>query len=96
MKCYLLLAGALLAVSSGAQAQALDAQARSMAATCVGCHSGQSGQVSLAGVSRDELIQKLQAFKAGTRPATVMKQISQGYSDTQLTAVVAYFSTQKK
>lgn len=87
----------LMAVPVASLAQTPEfVQGRSMAATCVGCHGGKAAQVSLAGVSRDELLQKLKAFKAGTRPATVMHQISRGYSEAQLVAVATYFSAQKK
>jgi cytochrome c553 len=34
----------------------------------------------------------MQAFKAGTRPATVMHQIAKGYSDEQIKAIAAWFA----
>lgn len=95
------LAGALLVVSGGSQAQAMDAlQVRGMAAGCVGCHGThgltQSGYPSLAGVPRAELLQKMLDFKTGAKPATLMHQIAKGYSDEQLGAMASYFSVQKK
>jgi sulfide dehydrogenase cytochrome subunit len=39
---------------------------------------------------------QLKAFKAGTRPATVMHQLSKGYSDAQIEQIAAYFAAQKK
>lgn len=100
------LAGALLVVSGWVQAQAsapapaMDPlQVRGMAAGCAGCHGAhgliQSGHASLAGVPRAELLQKMLDFKTGARPATLMHQITRGYSDEQLGAMASYFSVQK-
>ena len=95
------LAGALLAFGGSMPVQAMDVlQVRAMAAACAGCHGtnglAQAGHASLAGVSRDELLKKMLDFKTGAQPATLMHQISRGYSDEQLVALAAYFSAQKK
>jgi cytochrome subunit of sulfide dehydrogenase len=42
------------------------------------------------------LIEQMKAFKAGTRPATVMHQLSKGYSDAQIESIAAYYAAQKK
>ena len=42
-----------------------------------------------------ETFQQLLAFKAGTRPATVMTQLAKGYSDAQLRQLAAYFAAQR-
>jgi hypothetical protein len=52
--------------------------------------------VALAGASKDEIIQKMQDFKAGRLPATVMHQLSKGYSDAQIVAIAGYYAAQKK
>ena len=75
--------------------------ARSLAATCASCHGteGRSAttEVSpLAGVPKQELLDKLKAFRDGTRPATVMQQLAKGYSDQQLELVADYFSRRPK
>ena len=97
---------ALSAANAGAAgvAGAADAQrlrTRALAATCAQCH-GTDGQavagqamVRLAGQPRDYLLAQLLAFRAGQRPATVMHQISRGYSAEQLDEVAAYFAAQK-
>lgn len=95
------LAGVLLALSGWAAAQSPDAlQARALAAACASCHGthglAESGLPSLAGVPQAELLQKMLAFKTGAKPATLMHQISRGYSDEQLRAIAAYFAVQKK
>jgi cytochrome subunit of sulfide dehydrogenase len=74
----------------------------SVAATCSTCHGtlGQaangSAVVSLAGLSKDYIVAQMAAFKAGTRPATVMHQLSKGYSDAQIAMIATYFAAQKK
>ena len=74
-------------------------QARDLAATCANCHGtgGTSvGEVaSLAGKSKDELIRKMQAFKTGTTPATIMPQLAKGYTDEQIELVAGWFASQK-
>lgn len=93
--------GALLAWAGWASAQAPDPlQVRSWAAACANCHGtaglAQSGMESLAGANKDEMLKKLMDFKTGKKPATLMHQLSKGYSDEQLQALAAYFSALKK
>ena len=94
------LAAALLVSSGAMPVRAMDAlQVRSMAAACAGCHGtegvAQTGNASLAGVSQETLLTQLMDFKTGQRPATLMHQITKGYSDAQLGALAAYFSALK-
>jgi cytochrome subunit of sulfide dehydrogenase len=51
---------------------------------------------SLAGKSRDELVQKMLDFKSGKKPATLMHQLSKGYSDQQIEQMADYFAALKK
>ena len=94
--------GLLCALTSAhSQTQSPDPlQVRSWAAGCANCHgtNGRAapGMVALAGASKDEIIQKMQDFKAGRLPATVMHQLSKGYSDAQIVAIASYFAAQKK
>lgn len=91
-------AAVLLAAGVVTQVHAQDsASARSLAATCFTCHGTDGRSVggvppSLAGQSRDYLLQQLKEFKAGKRPATIMHQHAKGYSDQQLEAIAAYFA----
>ena len=73
-------------------------QLRSLAATCAQCH-GTDGRAApgsivpaLAGGPAADTVEKMSAFKAGTRPGTVMPQIAKGYSDTQIRNLAAYFA----
>ena len=73
-----------------------------LAATCANCH-GTNGKVvdgssvvSIAGLDKNYIAAQMKAFKTGTRPATVMHQISKGYSDAQIETLAAYFAAQKK
>ena len=50
----------------------------------------------LAGMPAAYLVEQLKAFKAGTRPATVMHQLAKGYSDAQVDQIAAYYAAQKK
>jgi cytochrome subunit of sulfide dehydrogenase len=90
------LAAAVLCASAiGAHAQVN--QTRVWAAACASCHGtdgrAQPGMASLAG--RTDLQKILLEYKAGTRPATLMHQISKGYTDEQLGQIAAYFAAQK-
>jgi cytochrome subunit of sulfide dehydrogenase len=73
-----------------------------VSATCATCHGTQgratngSAVVSLAGMPAANIILQMKAFKDGTRPATVMHQLSKGYSDAQVAMIANYFAAQKK
>jgi cytochrome subunit of sulfide dehydrogenase len=91
-------ASASHAQSEGQQALYL----KSLAATCANCH-GTNGKAvegssvgSLAGLDKAYTVAQMTAFKTGTRPATVMHQLSKGYSDAQIEALATYFAAQKK
>jgi cytochrome c553 len=64
------------------------------------CHGtdGRSagGNEPLAGMAKDELVRKVKEFRSGAKPATIMHQISKGYSDAQIDKIAAYFAAQKK
>ncbi len=97
----LFLAAGLAGLPLMSQAQTMDPlQVRSMAASCANCHGthgiAEAGNESLAGVSKDELLKKMLDFKTGKKPATIMHQLSKGYSDEQLAALASYFSALKK
>ena len=93
--------GMLTTLCGWASAQAVDPlQVRGWASTCATCHGtaglAQPGMESLAGVNKDDLLKKMLDFKTGKKPATLMHQLSTGYSDEQLQALAAYFAALKK
>jgi cytochrome c553 len=90
-----------IALSLSAWAGAADPlQVRSLAASCANCHGtagvAQQGMESLAGQSKDDLLKKMLDFKTGKKPATIMHQLSKGYTDEQLEQLAVYFSALKK
>lgn len=97
------LAAACMAAAAGASAQTKEAlYVKALAATCANCH-GTNGATapgssvpSLAGMPQAYMIEQMKAFKAGTRPATIMHQLAKGYSDAQIEQIAGYFAAQKK
>jgi len=98
------LAAALL-IAAALPSAAQDAAAlrqKALAATCANCHGTQGRAIEgaavpgLAGMPAVYMAEQLKAFKAGTRPATVMHQLAKGYSDAQIEQLAAYFTAQKK
>jgi len=71
-----------------------------MAATCAACHGTSGHSVTktvepLAGRPKERIVELMQAFKTGKKPATIMQQISKGYSDQQIEMIAGYFAAQK-
>ena len=87
-------------------AQAQDAntrlQTRALVASCAGCHGTDGRPVEgsaippLAGSSKAAITMQMKAFKEGTRPATVMHQLSKGYTDEQIDRISTYFAAVKR
>ncbi len=74
--------------------------ARSLAATCANCHGtdGHSvgGMETLAGMNKAEMVRKLNEFRSGSRPATIMHQLAKGYTEQQIDLIAGYFAAQKR
>ena len=74
---------------------------QSLAATCANCHGTQGKGVhegsvpGLAGLRADYIEAQMKAFKSGERQATIMHQLSKGYSEEQIRLLAAYFASQK-
>ncbi len=99
------LAMPLLCLALGSLAQAQDKDVlyvRSLAASCANCHGTDGRAVQgtsvtgLAGLDKNYIVAQMTAFKTGTRPATVMHQISKGFNDAQIATLAGYFAAQKK
>lgn len=72
-----------------------------IAGTCANCHGpdGRStgGIPQLRGLPEQHLLQRMQAFKAGTATdATVMTRLMKGYDDAQIAALAQWFSKEAK
>ncbi len=93
------LVGGLLALGASL-ASAQVAQVKVWAAACANCHGTNGyalpGNETLAGKDKAELLQKMLDFKSGRKPATLMHQLTKGYTDEQLTEIAAYFAAQPK
>ncbi len=75
---------------------------RALAAMCANCH-GTEGRTtdgsaipSLAGMPREYMVTQMKAFREGTRPATVMHQLTKGLTEEQIQSVSTYFSSLKR
>jgi cytochrome c553 len=94
----------LLGISATAQAQdkATALHNRATAAMCANCH-GTDGRTtegsaipSLVGMPKEYHVLQMQAFKNGTRPATVMHQITKGLTDAQIDTIANYYASTKR
>jgi sulfide dehydrogenase cytochrome subunit len=100
----LLATTALVLGTGAAQAQdkATQLHNRATAAMCANCH-GTDGRTiegsaipSLVGMPKEYQVLQMQAFKNGTRPATVMHQITKGLTDAQIDTIASYYATTKR
>jgi len=99
MRALVFAAATLAALPAAAQ----DLQGRNLAAPCAICHGTEgrsttkdSPLIPLAGLPGDHIAAQMRAFRDGKRPATVMHQLSKGYTDAQIDAIAAWFAAQKR
>jgi cytochrome c553 len=90
----------LLALAAALPAAAADdVVARSLAATCTGCHGSNGisagGIPSIGGLEQSRIVALMREFREGKREATVMHQHAKGYTDAQIEAIAAWFAAQK-
>jgi len=99
----MLLSGiAATAASAATPKDTINLHQRALAAMCANCH-GTEGRTtdgsaipSLAGMPREYMVAQMKAFREGTRPATVMHQLSKGLTEEQVQSVSTYFSNIKR
>lgn len=88
------------------EAQTRQLHVRTLAASCAACHGalGNNAQqhapassklVQLAAMNATEFISAMQAFKAGTRVATVMHHHAKGLTTQEINDLAAFFAVQK-
>lgn len=77
---------------------------KTLAASCAACHGTQGNAVgnnqpnetlTLAGVDREHLVERLMAFRSGTRTSTVMYHHARGLTLEEIKQLGDYFSQQK-
>ncbi len=77
---------------------------RTLAASCSACHGTQGNAVgnnhpdetlTLAGASREHVVQRLMEFRSGTRTSTVMHHHAKGLTVDEINQLGDYFSRQK-
>jgi sulfide dehydrogenase cytochrome subunit len=75
---------------------------RATAAMCSNCHGTDGRTVegsaipSLVGMPKDYMLLQMKAFKDGSRPATVMHQITKGLTDMQVNTIANYYANTKR
>jgi sulfide dehydrogenase cytochrome subunit len=65
------------------------------ASSCSGCHGVTAPPPVLKGRQPAEITAALDAFRAGTRPATVMNRIALGFSHDESVAIATWLAAQK-
>lgn len=90
----------ILALGASAMASAQDPNhIRLLASNCANCHGtdgrSQGGMPALTGLAKPYFVQQMQDYKSGKRAATIMHQLAKGYTDAEIEALAAYFSSPK-
>ena len=65
------------------------------ASSCSGCHGGVAPLPVLAGRDAAEIVASLDAFRSGTKPATVMDRIAKGFTHDETVAIAVWWAAQK-
>jgi cytochrome c553 len=65
------------------------------ASSCSGCHGSVPPPPTLAGRDAGEIVAALDAFRAGSRPATVMDRIAKGFTHDEALAIAAWWAGQR-
>jgi cytochrome c553 len=92
----------VVSTSLYAQDKATQLHNRATAAMCSNCHGTEGRTVegsaipALAGMPKDYMLLQMKAFKEGTRPATVMHQITKGLTDAQIDTIASYYASTKR
>ena len=74
---------------------AVAADAPAGASSCSGCHAASSAVPRLVGVAAGQIVAAMQEFRNGKRPATVMDRIAKGFSESEITAIAAWYAAQR-
>jgi len=91
---------ALLALVFSAGAMALPPNAAMLTHDCAGCHgtdgaSAGPSMPSLAGQSKQVIVEAMKNFKSGERPSAIMGRLAKGYSDADFALMGDFYAAQK-
>ena len=96
----LVLCSVMLCLPGLVAAETASSRGAALASTCVTCHGpegrSQGAIPSLNTLSSADIITALQAFRAETRPGTVMHRLAKGLDEADVAAVATYFATLPK
>lgn len=89
----------VIGLALGTQVMAIPS-AQMLSNTCAGCHgtngvSNGPATPSLAGLSKNYLVEAMQAYKNDERNPTIMNRIAKGYSDQEFELMGEFFSEQE-
>lgn len=92
-----LIAGAMALSASAALAAPNAAMLSNACAGCHGTHGASAGpsMPSIAGQSKEAIVDAMKKFKSGERPSTIMGRLAKGYTDADFDAMGDFFSKQK-
>jgi cytochrome subunit of sulfide dehydrogenase len=65
------------------------------ASSCLGCHSAAADRnpvPALSTFTAEQIVTAMQAFRSGTRPATVMDRLAKGFSDEEVRAIAQWYA----
>lgn len=97
--CNATLAGLFFGLLGASSCYATD-PVTTLAASCAACHgpqgNSQGATPTLAALNQDYFIQRMQGFKDGSVPATVMHHHAKGLTSDEITALAAYFASQPR
>ncbi len=84
-------------MAASANASELLAKPELLASNCFNCHgyNGASAGVidELDSLPTRRLVKKLNDFKSGAKPSTIMGRIAKGYNDAEIEALAKYFGS---
>lgn len=80
--------------------QANNTHIRTLAASCAACHGSHGNSIGnmprLAGIDAHYFVAQMQAFKDGSRTASVMHHHAKGLNVDEINLLAAHFSQQKR
>lgn len=91
---------AACALVASASAVALPPNAAMLTHDCAGCHgtdgaSAGPAMPSLAGQSKQAIVEAMKNFKSGARPSTIMGRLAKGYTDADFALMGNFYAAQK-